>query len=282
MKITYEMPDKFKKILIGNTYKKNTRYSVTQLLKSPRSIILEQRYGHLIDYDIEDRLWSFFGTAFHEVMESAEDDNSIIEERLRYKNTSGKFDHFDVAEKALYDFKFTSYWSVVYDKDFSDNQKQLSIYAHMLRDVGFEVETIHNILIFRDWKKSEYKHGKHNVPHPYALLTFDVLDNIDGLPIWDWVDKITDGFDNHIDTPDDELPLCSEEFRWASNDTFAVIKNKNKRATKVFDNEEEANKMAERLSGKDSYCVQKRSGDKYKRCEYCSISEYCNQYRNML
>lgn len=282
MKITYDIPNKFKKVLLGDTYKKNTKYSVTQILKEPRPVILENRHIHKIKPEVEDKLWSFFGSAWHDVMEKAEDDTSLIEERLKYGNISGKFDHYDSTLKAIYDFKFTSVWTVVYGTH-DEWQKQLSIYAWLLKYYGFDVEAIANTVIMRDWKKSEYERGRYKIPKPYATIQHDILTEIDGMPIGEYLDYRARLFDGYEDTPDDELPLCSEEFRWAKPDTFAIYKNKNKNAKRVVDSEEEAKEYIEWLDDdKNSYRIEKREGDKYKRCEYCPIKDYCNQYQNKL
>jgi hypothetical protein len=281
LKIVNEVPEKFAKVLKNDSYHKSTRYSVTQLLKEPRAVVLEARYGDKIEYEIEDRLWSFFGTAFHDAMETKEfntDNESILEERLTYDKVSGKFDHYDVKNKTLYDFKFTSFWKLVYadEQSMKDYQTQLSIYAWLLKRLGFEVEKIANVLIFRDWKKS----NADKVPKPYATIYHDILTKIDGLPIKSWIDLKIAEFDKYMSVPDNELPYCSEEFRWAEPDKFAVMKNKNKRSVRNLDTLEEAkNYIANIKDTKNKYWIQERQGNKFKRCEYCSISEYCNQYK---
>jgi hypothetical protein len=282
MKIIYDIPDKFKQVLLGDTYRKNTKYSVTQILKEPRAVILENRHGHKVKPEVEDRLWAFFGTAWHDVMEKAEDDVSLIEERLKYGKVSGKFDHYDSRLKTIYDFKFTSVWNVVYGVS-DDWQKQLSIYAWLLNECGFEVENIENTIIMRDWKHTEYERGKYKVPKPYATIRHDILTEIDGLSIKEYLDHRVALMDSYEETPDDELPLCSEEFRWADKDTFAVYKGQNKKAKRVVESEKEAEDYIKWLNDeKNTYRIEKREGNKYKRCEYCTIKDFCNQYKNML
>lgn len=282
MKITYDIPNKFKQVLLGDSYKKNTKYSVTQILKEPRAVILENRHLHKVKPEVEDKLWSFFGSAWHDIMEKSEDDSSLIEERLKYRNVSGKFDHYDSVPKTAYDFKFTSVWNLVYGTP-DEWQKQLSIYAWLLIYYGFEVESIANIVVMRDWKKSEYERGKYSVPKPYAIIQHDILSEIDGMPIKEYLDSRIELLDGYESITDDELPLCSEEFRWAKPDTFAVYKNNNKKAKRVVNSEQEAEDYIEWLNDeKNSYRVEKREGDKYKRCEYCPIRDYCNQYKNKL
>ncbi|MDK2790638.1 MAG: hypothetical protein PWP15_1145 [Methanothermococcus sp.] len=281
MKILNKVPKKFEKVLKNDNYKKNTKYSVTQLLKEPRAVVLESRYSDKVEYEIEDRLWSFFGTAFHNAMETEDflkDNSSIIEERLKYSKVSGKFDHYDTETKTLYDFKFTSFWKLVYatEESMKDYQIQLSIYSWLLKQAGFEVENIANVLIFRDWKKT----NADKVPKPYATVYHDVLTEIDGLSINKWIDNKIELFDKYMKVEDNQLPYCSEEFRWAEQDKFAVMKNKNKTATRVLETQEEAERYIKKIKDtKNKYWIQERKGNKFKRCEYCSIAQYCNQYK---
>jgi hypothetical protein len=157
-----------------------------------------------------------------------------------------------------------------------DYQVQLSIYAWMLEQTGFEVEKIANILIFRDWKKSDVE----KVPKPYATIYHEKLTEIDGKPIQLWIDERIELFDKNMDVPDELLPYCSEEFRWAQPDTWAVKKNSNKTAVRVFNTKEEAQEYIKNISDvKNKYWIEQRIGDKYKRCEYCSIHDFCNQYK---
>ena len=66
--------------------------------------------------------------------------------------------------------------------------------------------------------------------------------------------------------------------------TWALMKNDNKRATKVFDNEEDANKAAAEAAEKakkgDVYRVEHRPG-KYSRCEgdWCGVAQWCDQWQ---
>lgn len=57
------------------------------------------------------------------------------------------------------------------------------------------------------------------------------------------------------------------------------MKNKNKKAIKFHSSEEEAEKHKENMDdGKNNYWIELREGNKYKRCEYCPIKNFCNQY----
>ena len=282
MKIEYKVPEKFESTLKQDTYygRGMDTYSATDMLKEVRPVILRKRYWDKIDCEIEDRLWAFFGTAFHNVMESAEGKNDLAEQVLSMGRLRGKFDHYDGESKTLYDFKFTSAWSMVFNDGFKDYHIQLSLYAMMLADMGFPVERCCTLLIFRDWKKSEYTRGRYDIPKPYATVDFGApLKEINGDPIEKWVEKTIYWFDEFTEVDDENLPLCSAKYRWAEPDKYAVMKGKNKRAYRLLESEESAQEF---IGDRPGLRVEKREGNQWKRCEYCDVSAFCNQYQNRL
>ena len=75
------------------------------------------------------------------------------------------------------------------------------------------------------------------------------------------------------------LPLCSELERWSRPSTWAVKKIANKKAMRVFDLEEEAQKYFKDNALDSKHSVEERKG-KNVRCEgdYCGVSKWCDQY----
>jgi len=281
MKITYKVPEKFEAVLKQDAYygnKMTDTYSVTDLLKEPRPVILKKRHGDKLKPEIEDRLWAFFGTAFHNAMEAAETKDDLIEQLVKFGRLRGKFDHYDSKTKTLYDFKFSSVWTMIYNDGFKEFHKQLSLYSYMLKNIGYDVADCKIILIFRDWKRTEYERGKYDIPKPYVTIDFGKpLTEIDGVELSKWIDHTISVFDGYNDTPDDKLPFCTEDYRWAKPDTYAVMKAQNKRAVRVFEDKEQADIFA---ADSQAYWVDIRPGDKFKRCDYCDVKEFCNQFKN--
>lgn len=77
---------------------------------------------------------------------------------------------------------------------------------------------------------------------------------------------------------DDDIPPCAAKERWEKPSTYAVKKEGNKRATKVLDTFEEAEKIAGD-KGKD-FIVEVRPGESTRCMDYCSCCEFCNFYRD--
>ena len=78
---------------------------------------------------------------------------------------------------------------------------------------------------------------------------------------------------------DKDLPNCTKEERWAKPDVWAIMKNGNKRASKLTYSAEAA-EIALNTAGK-GHSIEVREGESV-RCErYCSVKEFCNQYKRM-
>ena len=116
MKITNKLnlPPAIYNAVCNDTYDGNIEntYSATTLIKDPCEIILTNRHAAEIEEDASESLYALLGSALHEVLDRAkEDENEIREERLFYEfpegAISGKFDSFDATpgKEVLRDYK---------------------------------------------------------------------------------------------------------------------------------------------------------------------------------
>ena len=89
MKITNKLnlPPAIYNAVCNDTYDTHENvYSATTLLKDPCEIILINRHAAEIEEDASESLYALLGSALHEVLERAkEDENEIREERLFYE-----------------------------------------------------------------------------------------------------------------------------------------------------------------------------------------------------
>lgn len=76
---------------------------------------------------------------------------------------------------------------------------------------------------------------------------------------------------------DDEIAPCTEEERWAEPTTYAVMKNGNKRAVRVFSTLAQAEAFAGEMG--NSYFVETRKAVSRKCENYCICKDYCNFYK---
>ena len=76
----------------------------------------------------------------------------------------------------------------------------------------------------------------------------------------------------------DRFVPCADDERWKKEDSWAVKKKGQKRATRVFDNVDEANQYSSSNSAETE--IEHRPGE-YTRCKgnYCGVADFCHQYR---
>ena len=254
-------------------------YRVTSLLKGIRETILEKRHADEIEQDVSDMIWLLFGTAVHGILEKQQEQgHEIKESRLSINmgeyTLSGQFDLYNAKEKKITDYKTCSVWKVIYG-DYSDWRRQLLIYAYMMRQIGFEVNSGEIVAIMKDHSKRDAKFKAEYPKLPVQVIKFNfTLEDFAEIESW-LIDKF-DEIRRCEQLPDDELPLCTPEERYNSGDKYAVMKKGRKTALRVLDSMEEAEKWMADNGGDE---IKVRPGEDKKCIDYCSVCEFCNYYR---
>lgn len=283
MKITnkYGLPESFVKMATTDYKVTPNRYSATQLLDSTRACILKRRHSDELEEDVSDLIFALFGQLSHAILEkTGGGDGDFTEEKLitPIKDTgyslSGIFDLFTPEEKLVTDYKTCSVWKVTYG-DYDDWKKQLLMYAWQLRHIGFEVKKGQIIAIMRDWQKSKAKFDKDYPSHQVKKIIFYFTEK-DFQEIEKWIYNRFEEIIQAEKLQDDNLPLCTLQERFNDGDKFAVMKNGRKRALRILNSEDEAEKWKEENDG--DY-VEKREGQDKKCLEYCSVAQFCSYYQ---
>ena len=284
MKITNKMglPQAFVEMATSDYVYEPNEYRVTSLLKGIRETILERRYSKEIEQDVSDMIWLLFGTAVHGVLEHhKEGENEIKETRLKIPIgdyiLSGQFDLYNANTKTITDYKTASVWKIIYG-NFEDWHRQLLIYAHMMRSIGFEVEKGEIVALLKDHSKRDAKQKADYPQLPVKKITFKFNEQ-DFDDIKDWLSKKFAEIAEAEKLPDDELPLCSPEERYNSGDKFAVKRKNRKTALRVLNSKEEAEEWMKNNGG--DY-IEVRPGEDKKCADYCSVCEFCSHYKNRI
>lgn len=266
------LPGTFVKVL-ERDFHRSADYSASQLTKPVRMVHLEKRHQAEVVEDVTDHIWRLFGSAVHAILQQGETANQLVEEYLCEElagvTISGMSDLLE--NKRISDYKITSAWSWVFRADkMEDFTSQLNTYGWFFRKAGFEVEELEIVMILRDWQKSkQFDHG-----YPDCQVQRLPIQLWDMAVAEEYIKARIAKYETDKETPDDELPLCTPAERWAKPSKYAVVKNGNKRATRVFDTEREAEEFCPAGSH-----VEERKAEQWKRCEYCSVRGFCNQYR---
>lgn len=283
MKITNltGLPEPIYKALLSDDYTKgHSNRSVTTLIDSPRVRILRKEHDDDITEDASDMVWSVLGRAVHKIFEDQSADGHVSEERLYAEVDnwviSGAIDLQRSSDGGvtLLDYKCTSAWSVIYGKKEWDFQ--LNFYAWLVeqcKDVS--VTDLKIVVICRDWQRKKAELEK---SYPQAGIV--VVD----IPLWSPEERdryVRERVKAHSDAEFErltggELPLCTNEERWAKATKYAVKKSGNKRALRVYDSEQDALDAL-----KDGQEVEERPGE-FTRCEgnWCRVADFCDQWRS--
>jgi hypothetical protein len=273
------LPNTFVKAL-SREYHKGADYSASQLTKPVRMVHLEKRHRHEVTEDITERIWSLFGSAVHAVLESGETENQLAEsymvEEIAGVKLSGIADLYE--DGIIYDYKTTSAWSYVFrDDKMHDWISQLNTYAWLFNKTGFDVKGLKIVMILRDWQASKAKFDP-NYPDCQVQVVDIPLKPLELTELY--IKRRIKRYEYYKNTPDNDLPLCTEHDRWAKPPKYATMKKGRKSAVKLFDDLESAESFIAD-TGKAEY-VEERKGELWKRCEYCSGSAFCNQYKEQI
>ena len=304
----HNLPAPIVRALSRDSYSRGaSNRSITQLIDSPRVRIMQTEHDDDMTEDVSDLMWSVLGTAVHNIFEDGAKASGIsgAEERLFVDvqgwSISGAMDLQEVGYdgdfggdiKLLTDYKCTSVWSVIFGK--VEWVNQLNAYSWLARKAkGFSPDKLRVVAVLRDWNRRE---SERNPDYPKAPI------HIHEVPRWsdEQQDEYMEGrialhqqaeFDRLVGEP---VVFCSDAERWMKPTTYAVKKNANKRAVRVFKTMEEAEEEVERLVAADvakaatmkkkpavaKYHVEERKGEPT-RCmgDYCHVAKFCDQFQS--
>jgi len=278
----FNLPQTFVNIMKRPTYSKGRAHlSATEIINSPRIVLLRKKHEDKIETDVTEMVWSIFGTAIHGVLEHGKDDNHLVEERISTSldgwNISGAIDLQIVNEDGsitINDYKTCAAWSVMNEK--IDWEYQLNIYAWLVEKVKqVPVTKLEIVAVIRDWSRRDAA-VKQNYPDaPIKVIPIN---------LWPFEQRekfIQDRITLHSNAlfeseTGEELPACTPDEMWEKQTTYAVKKKGGVKARNVCPTEEEANaKVAE--YGKD-YEIEVRLGERTRCANFCSVRPFCSQW----
>ena len=280
MKLTnvHSLPETIINVIKRPQYTKGgAQLSVTELLNSPRIVQLKRLHWDSLTEDASDMVWSIFGTAIHNLLEHGKGDNHIVEERIHAKingwHISGAIDLQEVHPDGivLSDYKTTSAWAVMNEKQ--DWHNQLNLYAYLVElTKKTPVKKIQIIAIIRDWaRRDAEKDGYPKSP----IVTIDI-------PLWTFEERESyvkgrialheDAF-FEAETSGDFRP-CTPEEMWERETTYAVKKEGGVRAKSVHKTQEEAEAVLTK-----GYFIEVRQGERTRCANFCQVADHCNQYQ---
>ena len=294
MKLTnrFNLPD----AIVRGVRKINEQYdnegadiSATQLITAPRINALRKKHFPDMEKDISEEWYAAFGSALHYILSLGISGGQIAEERLHgWVNgfhISGAIDlqtPLPDGTWKLSDYKVCPVYAVQKNDDGGKEEweEQLNVLAHLVEvSKGIEVSEIEIVAVIRDWSRTQAQSDPNYplapiVPIPIRLWSKEERNDYVRRKVFEHQQAL---MDVELGEP---LPPCTAAERWSKQDKWAVYKNANKRASKVFTSEEEAESfVAANETAKDKYRVEYRPGQST-RCvgNYCGVSQWCEQW----
>lgn len=299
------LPRPMYRALAADTYVGGGDISATRIIAPPRIVALRKYHEDEIVEDASDRVWSLLGSSVHRMLELSASDE-VVEARLSTKvkgikleegewvwEVTGQPDLYDQKHKALYDYKVTSVWSVLFG-DKPEWDRQLNIQAMLHRLKGDEVSEAYIVAILRDWQMRRSKFEK-----DYPATAVHKI----AIPLWpqaqvvDYVQarvklhqKVQKDYEDSDFDPD-ILPLCTPEERWLSGNVVAVKRMDksgkiNKKADRLFPTEAEAKQFQvenkDVLKGKTWAPLEHRMGENKRCLDYCDVNRFCPFYQSLV
>lgn len=276
------------------------KLSCTTLIKPVRAIILGMRAeksGQIPPADIHDLVASRVGTAIHAAVEKALNSDKVpevlaalghpprvaqsleihtevrTEKPLLGWTISGSADM--IIDGFVHDLKTTTMWSYTSPRMWEKYRKQLSIYRWLNQDLIVEDYGFVEFYL-KDWSALEASFGKADYPltpmvqKPIALHEIYEVDA--------YLAKKLTQIDLYLNTPEHELPLCTDEELGMDASKWQYFANTDStRATKNFDTMPEA--MSHRMS-KGKGIVKEKKG-KANECRFCKAAHVCSQRKQL-
>lgn len=276
----FNLPSPLANAIMHDPYSKGiSDFSVTELISPPRIRILRLEHEDEIVEDVSDHLWRFFGSAIHASLERHDTDGKAAPERRLSitlsdgTTVSGGMDRFIFESGTLQDYKTTSIWAVKNAGTKTEWEEQLNCYAEILRFNKIDVKNLEIIAIGRDHRVSEEAKDE-KYPKPCTTI-----------PIEMWEPRMAMAFiEERVRVHREaigELPLCTNDERWAQPEIWAVKKIGTSRAINggLYPSKHLAVAF---VMDNPGHWVEHRKPT-YNRCaKYCAVAKFCTQYQETI
>ena len=183
----------------------------------------------------------------------------------------GKFDM--VAEGIVHDNKSTTAYTWLYGTKDDDYKLQGSLYRWLNPDKITE-DFIRINFIFTDWQKMS---AKQNPAYPQKRILHKDIPLMSMEETEAWIKWKLGLIQQYKDTPESQLPECTDEELWRSDPVYKYYSDPSKtsgRSTKNFDSPVEARQFMAEKGGKGVIIA---NPGEVKRCGYCNAFPICTQ-----
>lgn len=270
------MPESLQRYLDADGYDPGhipTDISATRLKDAPRVHRLTSEYRDQISVERQSRGFAKLGEAWHHHMEMHAPDEWIVERRF-YAQVDGRIvsgaidavEPFGTARGVkVWDYKVMTAYKA--QTDLKDFERQLNIYAFLLRQNGMNPVGLYISGVIRDWSDRK-------VSGTYPDTMFPVFE----LPIWPEEEAeayVKERLALHFG---EDLPPCTDEERWMSATKYAVVSEKTGKTLRLYNDEQSALDH----KTKSPFHVEKRQPEPIRCQRFCEVAQFCTQYQSEL
>jgi hypothetical protein len=267
---------------------------VTTLMGAPLPRYLNARYWHQLEVKASETMNAIQGQLGHLLFDKVET-TTISKIPLQVEHDGftikGEADYYDPILFTLGDNKFKQVNSVTAQRISKDDslERQLNIYCWMARKMGYDVRHLQGDIYINGW--TVYKsYGDSAYPKaPYLKIPIPIWEEAfttqylsERLKLHDTravqilrahgtANAVSGPVADALDEAMLEIPVCTDEERFAQPTKYAVMKEGMKRAVKLFDDKIDAEYFAQapKLS------VVERKGGYMKCLHYCGVRNFC-------
>ena len=255
--------------------------SATTLIRGVKEIVLTDRYWDLLEDDVSDRIWAIFGSAVHSILES-EGEYDFPEQEMSYQvegiTITGRIDSYNMRHGTIEDYKTAPVIKVMIG-DFTEWNLQGMIYAWLLTKNNFPANLCRFIALLKDHSKTDALRNSQYPPRPVYIYEFPVARK-DLFKTGIFIESKVEEYKRCSQLADDDIPPCSPAERWDRPPKYAVMKEGQKRAVRLFDRKEDADLLADAKGGSHYVCY--RQGESVKCRSYCLCKRYCSYYQELV
>lgn len=249
-------------------------YSITELVDPPRKQTLEKKHAEDLVTDVSDEIFKLLGQSVHTILERAGVPERRFAITILGKTITGKFDRYKGGR--LQDWKVTSAYRFKNGQAPFEVVAQLNGYAEIARQNGFPVEILEAVGILRDWSKLEVLRDKTKSYPRHQVVVVPV-------PIWtseECIRYLEERVARH-EAAKESLPECQDSERWARPEVWAVMKEKQVRAKRLFPNKPEAEAFIAKEKKPEGLSIVHRPGENIRCQSYCYAAPFCSQWREI-
>ena len=266
----------------------SNRFSVTEVIKPIRRIVLDRRFSESIEVDVQDSFSMWNGTAIHSLLEKEAEGIEGYEPEKRLEaefgdiTLSGQSDLYDAESGTLIDYKTSKVSKIDKERTLKRDEwlRQLYLYKILRRENGLPVPKKGRIIAMAT-DFSKMKVGTKGYPeHSIQILEWELDDpDFESTVLSDALEHASEA--RRILAEGTEPDDCTFADCWCTED-YAVMKPDAKRASARFDTYEEAFNKRLEMPDKDAFRIYHRVSDFLNCRSYCSCAPFCEQWkRNM-